>query len=645
MARSRLLAAEMRRAARRLARARGFTAPALFALAMGAGGGAALLALVDAGLSHPAPVEALSGVDVPGSRGNVSTTIRFTALDRLLGAGIGLQDAASPIEALQSSSLEQLLRTVGAVAVLTILLASLNLLLLMLMRAAARRREIAVRLAMGASRRDLLWQLGSESVTLALVGSVLGLIVAAAAVSALRAGWPADLAPWMDPPVPVLPVSLALGALALAATVGGLASAFGADRRPLQPDLAAGDRTTADPREVRLRRRLSAAAVAGSVVLLVGSGVLLRGLSPGAAGVDRGMDATDTLTLHVVGHRAAGAPAEAAAAEMEALLAAVSRVPGVTAGTVSSVGTWFGLGTRDLAHALLGSPTTPGTMRPATFHAASPGYFTAMGIPILAGREFGPADRPGAPGVLMVNEAFVRALLLGLAPIGKRVQLGGASLTGEFYTVVGVVPDQRVPGLGVPATAQPTAYLSALQVPPSDAALAVRTVGDPMAVLPAVEAAIRAAIPAAELLEPMTMEARMVRFGAPLTWFGRVFAAVALLAGLLAARGLHGVISYSVRRRRREIGVRMALGARPSQIVRLVVGESVRLTMLGAAVGFAGALCLARLLEYLFHGVDALDPVVYGVVAALLAVTALMASIGPALAAARLHPVTALREE
>lgn len=643
------LVAEIRRAARRLTRARGFTAPALFALAMGGGGGAALLALSSAGLAHPAPVEALAGVDVPGSRGNVTAAVRFTPLDRLLGAGLGLQDAAAPVEALQSTSLAQLLRTVTAVATLAILLASVNLLLLMLMRAAARRREVAVRLAMGASRRDLLRQLGTESAALALGGSVLALIVAAAAVSMLRAGWPLDLAPWLDGAVPVSAVALPLGALALAVGAAGAAATIGVDRRPLQPDLAAGDRVTPDPREMRLRRRLSAASVAGSVVLLVGAGVLLRGLSPATAGTGRGSDAADTLTIHVRG--AAPAGRGDAAAEIETLLASLSGIPGVRAGAIASVGEWFGLGTRDLAHALLGPPTRagavlpPGTMRPATFHAVSPGYFSALEIPVLAGREFDPADRRGAPGVLVVNETFVRELLLGLDPVGKRVQLGGASLGGEFYTIVGVVPDRRVPGLGVPPTPQPAAYLPALQVPPPDLAVAVRTTGDPEALRPAVQAAIRSAIPAGDPLESMTMDARLERFGAPLAWFGRVFGAVALLSGLLAARGTHGVLAYSVRRRRREIGVRMAVGARPSQIVRMVVGESVRLTLVGASAGLAGALCLARLLEYLFLGVDALDPVVYGAVAVLLAVTALAASIGPALTAARLQPIATLREE
>lgn len=642
---------ELRLAGRGLARARGFAAPALFALAVGIGGGAAILSLVDAGLSHPSPVESTRGVAVPGSRGESTATIRFSPLQRFLGAGQGLQDAAMEMDAIQAASLRELLRTLGAVAGLTLLVAGLNLSLLLLMRASARRREMAIRAALGASRSDLLRQLGAEGLVLAIAGAVLGLIVAGCGVWLVRGAWAPGLVPWLADPVPVRAVATAVGLLVIAAVLGSLAPAAGAVRRPLQPDLAAGDRATSDPREVGHRRRLGIAAVAGSVVLLVGAGVLVRGFSAGGPRAEPVFDASDTLTLHLAVHGTAGAGAGQGGPEIEALLDAISAVPGVTAASISSPGAWIGLGTRDIAHALLGPPGAagsmlpPGRMQPATFHSVAPGYFTAMGIPVVTGRDLAPADREGAPGALVVNESFVRSLLLGLDPLGKKVQLGGISLKAGFYTVVGVVPDARLPGLGVPATPQPAVYLSALQVPPTDIALAVRTTGDPLAALPAVEAAVSALRTYSLIDRPATMEDRIARFAAPIRWFGGLFTVAALLAALLAARGLHGVIAYSVLRQRREIGVRMAMGAPPSAIVRRVVRESARLTAVGGILGLAGALCLARLLEYLFHGVDALDPAVYGAVAALLGLIAVAASVGPARTAARLHPVAALREE
>lgn len=641
---------DLRLAVRGLTRARGFAAPALFALAVGIGGGAALLALVDAGLSHPAPVESPRGVVVPGSRGEAISGIRFSALERFLGAGRGLQDAAMEVNEVQASSVDELLRTLGAVAGLTLLVAALNLSLLLLMRASARRREVAVRTAIGASRRDLARQLAAEGGVMALAGTVLGLILAGGGVWLVRSGWAPGLVPWLAGPVPARAVAAAVGLLALVAVAGSFAPAVGIARRALQPDLAAGDRSTADPGEVRLRRRLGAAAVAGSVVLLVGAGVLLRGFSPGATSAERVIHTSDTLTLHLAAYAPAGTGADGAA-DVEALLDAIGAVPGVAAASLSSPGAWVGLGTRDLAHAVLGaagppgSLLPPGTLRPATFHSVAPGYFTAMEIPLVAGRDLAQDDRRGAPGAIVVNESFVRYLLLGSNPLGKNVQLGGLSLTEEFYTVVGVVPDVRLPGLGVPPTPQPAVYLSALQVPPTDIALAVRTRGDPMAALPAVAAAIRGLRPLELLDEPMTLEERIDRFAAPIHWFGRLFAVAAALAAVLAVRGLHGVIAYSVMRRRREIGVRMAIGAPPAAIVRLVMRESARLTAIGGLIGLAGALCLARLLEYLFHGVDALDPAVYGAVIALLCLVAILAGIGPSRTAARLQPVAALREE
>lgn len=644
-------AADLRLAVRGLSRARGFIAPALFALAMGIGGSAALLALVDAGLSHPAPIEAARGVLVPGSRGDATSGIRFTALDRLLGAGRGIQDAVMQVDEVQSSSLDELLRTLGAVAGLTLLVAALNLALLQLMRAGTRRRELAVRTAVGATRRDLVRQLGVEGAVLALAGTVLGVIVAGAGVGLLRAFWAPALVPWLAGPVPAGAVAAAVVLLGLTAAAGSLAPVAGLSRRPLQPDLAAGERATAGPGEARLRRRLGASAVAGSVVLLVGAGVLLRGFSPGAAGAERVIHTSDTLTLHLAQHSSAAAGTEAAAAEVEALLEAIGAVPGVEAASLSSPGTWVGLGTRDLAHAVLGPPGAPGSMlppgmlRPATFHSVAPGYFTAMEIPLLAGRDVAAGDRPGAPGALVVNESFVRFLLLGSSPLGKQVQLGGLSLSAEYYTVVGVVPDARLPALGVPPSPQPAVYLSALQVPPTDLALAIRTTGEPMDALPAVTAAVGELRPFDLVDEPMTLEDRIAGFAAPIRWFGGLFGVAAALAALLAARGLHGVIAYSVMRRRREIGVRIALGAPPAAIVRLVISESARLTAVGGLIGLAGALCLARLLEYLFQGVDALDPAVYGAVVALLCVVAVCAGVGPARTAARLHPVAALREE
>ena len=284
-------------------------------------------------------------------------------------------------------------------------------------------------------------------------------------------------------------------------------------------------------------------------------------------------------------------------------------------------------------------------MGTARLHSVSPGYFRALGIPVRQGREFTRSDRAGRPRVVVVNEQFAYRLFPGLDPVGKQIQLGGMTLHGDWYTVVGVVPSLQAPGIGTPAEPVEAVYLPLLQLPPPRAGLAVRASGDPGAALAAVRRAAGSLGGAWRFGPPGTLEEELARFRSPLHAFGQVLAALAAFTTLLAALGLAGVVAHSVRRRTREIGVRLAIGARPRQVVAMVVREGLALAAAGTVLGLAGALCVGRLLQFHFHGVRLADPVVLLAVGGLVAATTLLASWIPARRAARVDPVVALRAE
>lgn len=633
----------LRRGLRSLRRSPRFTIPAIGTIALGIGLGAPLLSLAARGMDHPDPLSAPLGIEVPTTRDGGPIGRPTTALERLLGASPSLGESVrSPLE-IQREDVAELLRTVDLVGFLALAIAAVDLVLLLLIRGGVLAREMAVRGALGATPRRLLQRASGEGALLALMGTAAGLIVAACGVALLRASWPEGMAAWLDGPLPFAAVALAVGGPAVVVVVSASMATRGGREAVLRSHLAAA-RTTPGPRAGAHRARLTTAAVAGSAVLLVAAGVLLRSFGGSAAADVAGLDLSDTLTLQIA---LPPADQEERARTLERLLDRLAAEPGVRAAALSSPGAWTGLGAEELVHALTGEPSAPGWLRPARFHAVGPGYFAALGLPVVAGREFDRGDGRDAASVVVVDEIFAWRIFRGVDPLGKQIQLGGVSLDGEFHTVVGVVRQPRVRGIGSPSEPMPAIYLPALQQPPSRVALAVRAgeAGDPFALVAAVEGAVRAAAASASVSEVMTMQERLARAAAPLRWFGGVFAVAAALALALAAAGVHGVVAYGVATRTREIGIRLAVGATPASIVRMVLAECARITGRGLLLGLAAALCVARLLSFLFHGVDSLDPVVYAVTTTLLAVVSLTAALGPARAAAAIAPAIPLREE
>jgi putative ABC transport system permease protein len=630
------LARQALQTARILRRAPGFTAAVVLALALGTGFGIPVLGLVQGAGLRAAPY-----------------------VDPLLRAGVetrswlpGVTAARQTIPEIQDGALRALLGVLATLALLLLSIALINLLALLLARAAARRPEVALRAVLGGAPWRLAGRLLVEAAVPLAAGGGLGLLVGACVAALLHGSWPGAAPPWAGPRAGGWIAAAVAGVFALAWLLAWLSPVGVAWRRELRSFLATGGRSTAGAGEVFTRHALAVVQVAASVVLLTGAGLLLRGFALAEEdGAGLGFDPRDTLTvqLRFSGLDGQGDPdRQRLYAE---LVRRITALPGVVDMGVATLGTWVGLGTTDRVTAVcLKCQMYPG-FKPTSsaltrIHAVSPNFFGAVGAPLLRGRDLGLRDADGAPRVAVINDTFAARLFpsrFQVDPLGKQIQIGGSQ--GEWYTVVGVVDDIRAPGIGSGSIPVPALYLSTLQHPPAVANLAVRTTGDPMELLPAVEAAVHAAAPGAVLSDAMTLERYLERFRAPLGWFAALFSTLAGVALLLATSGLQAVMSYNASRRTREIGVRIALGARTGHVVRMVLRQGLRITCVGAALSLFGALALGRLLQLLLAGVEPFDPLLFGGIVGLLGCVALLASYGPARRAASVDPQISLREE
>lgn len=621
----RTLPTDVSHAMKSLRRAPGHAVGTIVTLALGCGAALPLIAAARAGLAWSPPAE-------------------DPAFGRIAGGGSGGWTA------LLRSTTE--LRLEGERAMLVVLLAAGLLVLaatcvnagsLVLTRASARRHERALRAALGAGSGRLLAQGLAEGLALVLVGCALGLVLGLAMLRAMQASWPAARALLADAPDPAA-LAIALGIPALVTVLFTLVPARNAGRGDLHAHLTVGERATPGPYDAWVRRILAVAQFSASMGLLVGAGVLVRGSIPDAGAARPGFDTHDTLTLRLDTPRALRArPAERARA-LDAALAAVSALPRVRAAALGSPDAWLDLGPeddvisfcRDCTLANIMTPVLHGSVRNLS---VSPGWFAALGAPLLSGREIRSAD--GDARVAVINLALAGRLFPGSDPIGKRVAL---YRDGPRYTVVGIAANLTPRGTArTPAAAL---YLPTRSHPPTTVGLAVRAAGgDPLALAPAVRAAIGAAIPGARVSEVMTMDARLARYDAPLRWFAAVLATIAAAALLLGAGGMYAVVSYGVARRTREIGVRMALGARIAQVVRHVLGGGLRLARAGTIFGALMAFGVAQTLSLRFRGIPLFDAPVWISVPLILGAVTLAASWIPARRAARVDPMDALRSE
>ena len=520
-----------------------------------------------------------------------------------------------------------------------LLIACANIGTLSLARAIAREREMAVRRCLGASRRRLAAQLLTESAVVAVGGSVVGVASAIWSVGGLRR-WSRGEIPRLDH-VHIDPLILALVAAVTIACgfLFGLAPAWVGSRVETRDAINAGSRGSARTAAGRWNDALVITQFALSLALLIAAGLLIESFTRLTA-VDPGFRADNVLLARL---ETASHPYDAPRAALsfyDAVLERVAALPGVRAvGVASHVP--FSHGDPQDEFVVEGREPAPGQPTPVTSErAVSPRYFAAIGTPIVAGRDFGPSDDSGAPPVAVVNETFARRYWPTIDPVGKRLHFG-TTRGNPWMTVIGVVADTKESSLADAPKFQ--VYQPVAQSVAHEVVLVVRTQTAAADIGPAVRAVVRALDPSIPVYDVHTMNAAVAQ-SLSSRWLTNVtlagFAAVALL---LAAIGVYGVMSLAVAARIREFGIRLAIGARPTEVVRLVLHDGVRLAALGMAIGLVASAWLTRFLSSLLFATPPLDPITFAGVAALLALVAIAACCGPAYRAARADPVSALR--
>jgi predicted permease len=518
---------------------------------------------------------------------------------------------------------------------------------LLLARAATRRREIAIRLSIGASRSRIIRQLLTESVLLALLGALLGVVLASWGSGLVKVDGLAELSFFAHGRV----VGFAVMAAVLCGIIFGLAPALWATRADLAIAMKEGVREGTDRRS-RLRSALMVLQVALAVMLLTGAGLFVHSLR-NVQSIEPGFDA-DHLLRASLDLKSAGYGDTATSMFYDRALQTLREIPGVRGVTVAAITPLSGyksltgfrvpgyddLSTSDPTLHLRDLMSGNG---PVSINAGA-GYFAAMGTTVVQGRDFSPIDRSDSDPVAIVNQRFAHHYWPGTSPIGKCIDLG-SNERPACHTVVGVVADAKYAQI---EEKQLEAFFIPIAQSGSrfgDNVLLIRTAGDPAASVETIRRALQGLasnLPYANvetLTDVLRPHLQPRRLGAVM------FGAFGVLALALAAIGLYGVISYAVAQRTHEVGIRLALGAQPSQVLRMVVRQGVLLTVLGLAIGIVGALAGARLITHFLFGVSATDPITFAGVCVALGAVAALASYIPARRAARVDPIVALRSE
>jgi putative ABC transport system permease protein len=530
----------------------------------------------------------------------------------------------------------------GAVA-LVLLIACANLANLLLVRTHARAKEIAVRGALGASRRRVIQQLLAEGLVLGIGGGAAGFVAAYWGVDLLTAAFGTAL-PRATEVVVDGRVLLFTASTALAA---GMAAAFAPAWRLTGRDaieaLKTGiNRGNSSGGDGRIRNLLVVSEVALALMLLIGAGLLIQSLT-GLRSVDPGFDPSNTLTglLQIPG--AKYDTPERRNQFFDEVRRRVLELPGVqSAGWIDNVP--FQGGSSQYI-AVAGAPVVPESEMPVTaVRMVSPGYFETARIPLLKGRDIAEADGYGRPAVVIVSEGTAKRFWPGQDPIGKRLAL--TMMTKEMAEVVGVVPEVKTGSLDQGEDDAETAiYAAAAQFAYGGSTIVIRTAGDPETLTRGLVGVVRAIDPEQPVLDIRTMESIVEESLGQRPFAMRLLAAFALLALVLASIGIYSVLAYTVRQRVREIGIRMALGAPAGGVVRLVLLEGLKPTLAGVVLGLVLAAMLVRLMAALLFGVDEHDPVTFAVVAVIMLGVGAAATLVPAWRATRVDPVVTLRSE
>lgn len=536
----------------------------------------------------------------------------------------------------------------GAVA-LMLLIVGFNVANLTLARASLRQREIVIRTALGASRKRIISQALTESLLVSLAGGGSGIALACAAVGILNSSRPLALAEFPEISFDAAGIGFASILSVVLGVLSSLAPAMRAARSAAVEALQGEQRAAGSRRLRNVRQALAVAQLAASLTLLIGSGLLAKSFLK-LRDVDPGLRFDRVLTARISLAGPAYSSSQRQIGFYERLLAKLRGMQAVASAAVTTSIPLNGDGLPNAAEIQVENrPAAPRKREQlqAGIMEVSPDFFRSLSIPLLEGRFLDARDRPGAPETIVVNEAFRRKFLAGERAVGRRVRLGDGN--DAWLEVVGVVGDVRQNGLD--RDPGPWLYQCYLQFPAGDSGLlnrmglVIRTSSDPAAFSPTLVKLIASMDSDQTPYAIQTMEQRLDGSLASRRFYTVWIGCFAIFAIVLAAIGVYGVISYLVALRTREMGIRVALGAAPGQVIQLVCREGLILGALGAAIGCAGALGLSRFVSALLAGVSALDSGIYvGCTVALLA-AALAACCGPAMRAARADPLTSLRHE
>jgi len=539
---------------------------------------------------------------------------------------------------------QALLVLLGAVG-FVLLIACANLANLMLARATGREKEMAIRAALGARRHRIVRQLLTESVVLAVIGGAAGILLALWGTEALKSAMPGEIVSfipgWMNIGIDAQALAFTLGLSLLTGIAFGLVPALAASRPDLNATLKEGGKSSAGSHRRRLRSALAIAEIAISLALLVGAGLMVKSFLR-LINTDPGFKPENTLTMELLLPRAGYAEEARRAGFFRQLLERIEALPGVeAAGVVSHLP--LGGSNASAGFLIEGRPEPPpGQGNDGRYRVCSPRYFEALGIRLLRGRAFTEQDRAGAAPVVIVNETLARQHWPNEDAVGNRIRFTGDPAQNLWMTIVGVTRDVKHT---LDTEVKPEYYLPHAQDAWRSMSLVARAKGEPMALAPA----IRREALALDKDQPVFLIRTMEQVRAQSVLVQR-FAAIALglfaaLALVLAVVGIYGVMSYAVAARTHELGIRLALGARPVDVLMLALKQGLTLTLVGVAIGLAVAFALTRLMSKLLFDVSVTDPLTFVGTALLLTFVALLACWIPARRATKVDPMTALRCE
>ena len=552
----------------------------------------------------------------------------------------GLSFRAEPMhEVIVRDVRPALLMLFGAVAVV-LLIGCANVANLLLARATARHKEISIRAAIGASPGRITMQLLVESVVLSLFAGAIGLLLASWGIDALLAFAPSD--------IPRLETISLDGRVLLFTTLlsiftgiaFGLVPAISAARPNLSEALKEGTRGSTEGKRNRLRSILVVAAVAMSLMLLAGAGLLLRSFIH-VTGIDPGYDYRNTIAIEISPRVLAYPGDDKVVAFHQRLIEAARAMPGVeSVGAVdalplsSNESIW--------SFEIVGRPPyAPGTQPSAKGSTVMPGFFQTLRIPLLRGRDITDRDTTGTPKVIVVNQTFVRELFPNEEPLGKKIRLNGPGQPEDLAEIVGIVGDVRWRGMTVEP---PATMFFALRQNPGRRAMNIVVRGQGAETMgPTLRALVRRLDRQQPIVQIATLGGMRTQSLAERRFNLILLAVLAIVALVLAAVGIFSVMNYAVTQRTSEIGIRMALGAEARDVFRLIVGNAVKLVVIGSVIGLIGALLSSRAIGSLLYGVKPADPWTLAAIVIVIAATAMLASYLPARRAARVDPLVAIR--